>query len=153
MTEALIGAGCFWGIEEYYRKVNGVLDTKVGYSGGKTVNPTYQQVCLGETMHTEVVKISFDEQVLSYDEVLNYFWQCHDSSQLNRQGPDMGTQYRSALYYYNDQQKEIATESKKNKQKMQSKLIVTEISKAKHFYLAEEYHQLYINKTGLNCHI
>ena len=146
MTKALIGAGCFWGIEEYYRKINGVLDTKVGYSGGKTLNPSYEEVCTGTTEHAEVVQISFDNKLISYKEILDYFWLCHDPTQLNRQGPDLGSQYRSVIFFYSEEQKEIALESKKLKQNNFSDLIVTEIIETKEFYPAEDYHQLYINK-------
>ena len=144
MTKALIGAGCFWGIEEYYRKIPGVLDTKVGYSGGNTTDPTYEEVCTGLTEHAEVVLISFDEKIISYDEILNYFWMCHDSSQLNRQGPDIGRQYRSVIFYYSESQKLIAIKSKSKQSLLKN--TVTEIIQAKEFYLAENYHQLYIEK-------
>ena len=118
MTKALIGAGCFWGIEEYFRKINGVLDTKVGYSGGHTTNPTYEEVCKGTTEHAEVVKIlTFDEKVISYEKIINHFWICHDPTQLNRQGPDIGRQYRSVIFYYSEAQNKIAVESKNLKQK------------------------------------
>jgi peptide-methionine (S)-S-oxide reductase len=146
MTKALIGAGCFWGIEEYYRKVSGVIDTKVGYSGGKTLNPTYEEVCKGTTEHAEVVKISFDTNIISYEVILDHFWICHDSTQLNRQGPDVGRQYRSVIFCYSEEQNKIALESKKLKQFSLSNKIVTEITSANKFYLAEDYHQLFINK-------
>ena len=146
MTKALIGAGCFWGIEEYFRKIVGVSETKVGYSGGHTINPTYQDICTGLTEHVEVVKIIFDEKKISYKEILNHFWLCHDSTQLDRQGPDVGRQYRSVIFYFNDIQKLIAEESKKEIQSSCDNLIVSEILSAKEFYLAEEYHQLYIKK-------
>ena len=148
MTKALIGAGCFWGIEEYYRKIDGVLDTKVGYSGGYTLNPSYEDVCTGTTEHVEVVKIFFDENIISYNHIIDHFWLCHDPTQLNKQGPDIGRQYRSVIFYYSDKQKQIALESKKLKQKLLSNEIVTEIIDAKKFYLAEEYHQLFIKKRG-----
>ena len=146
MTKALIGAGCFWGIEEYFRKINGVLETKVGYSGGNTENPSYEDVCTGNTGHAEVVKIYFDNNLLSYVNIIDHFWLCHDPTQLNRQGPDIGTQYRSVLFYYSEEQKKIAIESKKLKEKILKNLIVTEIVPAQEFYLAEEYHQCFINK-------
>ena len=148
MTKALIGAGCFWGIEEYFRKIEGITDTKVGYSGGYTKNPTYEEVCAGNTEHAEVLQIIFDENIISYNEIVKYFWKCHDPTQLNRQGPDVGRQYRSVIFYFSDKQKEIALESKKIKQNDFSNIIVTEILKADEFYLAEEYHQLFINKRG-----
>ena len=146
MTKALIGAGCFWGIEEYYRKIKGIVETKVGYSGGLTLNPTYEDVCSGTTEHVEVVSIEFDSNILTYSDIIENFWLCHDSTQLNRQGPDVGRQYRSAIFYYSDEQKLIATELKNKKQKLLNKKIETEITMAQEFYLAEEYHQLYINK-------
>ena len=148
MTKALIGAGCFWGIEEYFRKIDGILDTKVGYSGGHALNPSYEDVCTGTTEHAEVVKIFFDENIISYNHIIDHFWLCHDPTQLNKQGPDIGRQYRSVIFYYSDKQKHIALESKKLKQKLFSNLIVTEIIDAKRFYLAEEYHQLFIKKRG-----
>ena len=146
MTKALIGAGCFWGIEEYYRKLRGVLDTKVGYSGGHTKNPTYEDVCSGNTEHVEVVQIEFDEKTISYKEILDHFWLCHDSTQLNRQGADVGRQYRSSIFFFSNDQKILALESKKKMQLSITNLIVTEICPAKEFYLAEDYHQLFIKK-------
>ena len=146
MTKALIGAGCFWGIEEYYRKLRGVLDTKVGYSGGDTKNPTYADVCSGKTEHVEVVQIEFDEKTISYKEILDHFWLCHDPTQLDRQGPDVGRQYRSSIFFFSNDQKILAVESKKKIQLSITNLIVTEISPAKEFYLAEDYHQLFIKK-------
>ena len=105
MSKALFGAGCFWGIEEYFSKINGVNNTAVGYSGGNTENPTYEEVCQGDTEHVEVVEINFDENIISYESLLEHFWNCHDPTQLNRQGPDVGRQYRSAIFYYSDNQK------------------------------------------------
>ena len=99
MSKALFGAGCFWGIEEYFSKINGVNNTAVGYSGGNTENPTYEEVCQGDTEHVEVVEINFDENIISYENLLEHFWNCHDPTQLNRQGPDVGRQYRSCLLY------------------------------------------------------
>ena len=146
MTKALIGAGCFWGIEEYFRKLNGVMDTKVGYSGGHTKNPSYEEVCAGNTNHAEVVQIIFDEELITYENILDHFWKCHDPTQLNRQGFDIGSQYRSVIYYYTDDQQKSAEKSKNKKQTLLNNKIVTEIDKAKKFFLAEEYHQLYIKK-------
>ena len=146
MKKALIGAGCFWGIEEYFRKLKGVLDTKVGYSGGHTDNPTYEEVCLGTTEHVEVVLISFDEEIISYEQIINHFWICHDPTQLNKQGFDVGRQYRSVIFCYNNDQNLISLESKKERQNKLDKNIVTEIILANKFYLAEEYHQLFIHK-------
>jgi peptide-methionine (S)-S-oxide reductase len=144
MTKALIGAGCFWGIEEYYRKINGVLETKVGYSGGHTFNPTYEEICTGLTEHVEVVLVTFDEKIISYNNILNHFWLCHDPTQLDKQGADIGRQYRSAIFYYTNEQKTIAIDSKKKQ--LISKNIATEIIKVNKFYIAEDYHQLYICK-------
>jgi len=146
MTKALIGAGCFWGIEEYYRKLKGVIVTKVGYSGGNTAKPTYEEVCSGKTGHAEVVQIKFDEETISFQQILNHFWKCHDPTQLNRQGFDVGRQYRSAIFYYSNEQHNDALESKKQIQQNLQKTIVTEITPAQKFYLAEDYHQLYIFK-------
>ena len=144
MTKALIGAGCFWGIQEYFRNINGILDTRVGYSGGNTSNPTYEEVCFGNTEHVEVVELKFDEKIINFFEIIDHFWNCHDSTQLNRQGPDIGRQYRSAIFYYNNEQKLLALESKTKKQKNIVNKIVTEIVQVEKFYLAEDYHQLYI---------
>ena len=146
MTKALFGAGCFWGVEEKFRKLKGVLNTKVGYSGRHTKNPNYEEVCSGITEHAEVIKIEFDHSIITYQDILENFWECHDPTQLNRQGPDVGRQYRSVIFYFNDEQKNIALESKKQKQADLKNLIVTEITPAKIFYLAEEYHQLFIHK-------
>ena len=146
MIKCLIAAGCFWGIEEYFRKLKGVINTTVGYSGGHLNNPSYEDVCTGTTGHAEVVLIEFDENQLSYDKIINYFWECHDPTQLNKQGPDIGTQYRSAIYYYSKEQKIIAQDSKNEMQKKISKLIVTEITEATEFFQAEEYHQCFILK-------
>ena len=146
MSKALFGAGCFWGIEEYFSKINGVNNTAVGYSGGNTENPTYEEVCQGDTEHVEVVEINFDENIISYENLLEHFWKCHDPTQLNRQGPDVGRQYRSAIFYYSDIQKNLAEISKKEKQNDFNNMIVTEIVEAQTFYLAEEYHQQFLKK-------
>ena len=151
MEKVLFGAGCFWGVEETFRKLEGVNKTEVGYSGGNTVNPDYESVCLGNTNHVEVVLVEYDEDKISFEKLVNHFWKCHDPTTLNRQGPDMGTQYRSAIFYYSELQKKISINTKQ-KLILESKLnIVTEISKAKEYYKAEEYHQKYIQKTGLHC--
>ncbi len=153
MEKALFGAGCFWGVEETFRNTPGVIDTEVGYSGGHYENPSYEHVCSGDTNHAEVVKINFDENKITYKKLLDVFWNCHDPSTLNRQGYDIGTQYRSVIYYYNDDQMNIALESKRNTAISKNINIVTEISKAKEFFKAEEYHQKYIQKTGRHCAI
>ena len=146
MTKILIGAGCFWGIEEYFRKITGVVDTKVGYSGGHTINPSYEEVCTGTTEHVEVLQIKYNEEIVTFEDIIEHFWLCHDPTQLNKQGPDVGRQYRSAIFYFTEQQKLVANESKKKKQSFFTNTIVTEIFLAKEFYLAEEFHQLYIYK-------
>ena len=151
MEKALFGAGCFWGVEETFRKIPGVVKTEVGYTGGHTLNPTYQSICEGDTNHVEVVLVEYDNKIISYDKLLNYFWKCHDPTTLNRQGPDIGTQYRSAIFYFDDNQKKLATESKINFAKENNLIIVTEISQLSDYYKAEEYHQKYIQKTGLHC--
>ena len=142
---AILAAGCFWGVQDYFSKINGVKSTKVGYSGGNTDNPSYEQVCSGLTGHAECILINFDEKIINYEEILSYFWKCHDPTQLNRQGADIGTQYRSAIFYCDENQEKIAINSMKNiKQSISN--IVTELSEAKTFYDAEEYHQNYITK-------
>ena len=149
MAKALIGAGCFWGVEEHFRNLDGVEKTEVGYSGGETINPSYADVCNGNTNHVEVVLVYYDEKNVKYDEILNNFWKCHDPTQLNRQGLDVGTQYRSVIFYYDNDQKSIAEKSKSEAQKNIKNKIVTEISKAKEFFRAEEYHQCFIAKKKL----
>ena len=153
MEKALFGAGCFWGVEETFCKTPGVINTLVGYSGGDTINPSYESVCQGNTNHTEVVLVEFDNSKISYEDLLMVFWKCHDPTTLNRQGPDIGTQYRSAIYYYSEDQKNKSIHSKNEYAKSSGLNIVTEISEAKEFYKAEEYHQKYIQKTGLHCAI
>ncbi len=151
IKKALFGAGCFWGVEENFRKVIGVKNTEVGYSGGNTIAPTYENVCAGNTNHAEVVLLDFDETKISYHDLLNHFWKCHDPTTLNRQGPDIGTQYRSVIFYYDDFQKKTSLESKVLFENKYNLNVVTEILEAKDFYRAEEYHQRYIQKTGLYC--
>ena len=151
MEKALFGAGCFWGVEETFSNLNGVKNTEVGYSGGNTINPTYESVCVGNTNHAEVVLVEFDQKIISFTELLEHFWKCHDPTTLNRQGPDIGTQYRSAIFYFNESQKKISNESKKNHSNKHNLNIVTEVTEAKEYYKAEEYHQKYIKKTGLYC--
>ena len=149
MEKALFGAGCFWGIEEYFRNLEGVKNTSVGYSGGNLDNPSYRDVCTGKTEHAEVVLVEYDEEHLSYPELLNNFWKCHDPTQINGQGIDIGTQYRSVIFYYSDEQKKIAEDSKENFQKSISEPVATIINEAKEFFLAEDYHQCYIQKKNL----
>ena len=149
MSKALIGAGCFWGIEEYFRNLNGIEKTKVGYSGGKTINPSYEEVCTGNTGHAEAVLINFKNEIITFEEIINHFWKCHDPTQLNRQGLDIGSQYRSVIFYYDTEQKKIAENSKIEFQKKISQQIVTEITEAKEFFIAENYHQCFIAKKNL----
>ena len=151
MEKALLAAGCFWGVEEVFRTTNGIIDTKVGYSGGHKINPTYEEVCTGNTNHAEVVKVEYDESVITYEQILNIFFENHNPTQLNRQGPDVGTQYRSSIFYLNNNQKSQAEQKINSLQENFNNNIVTEIKKATEFYLAEEYHQEYVAKGGI-CH-
>lgn len=151
MEKATFGAGCFWGVEETFRKIKGVKKTTVGYMGGFLKNPTYKDVCTDKTGHAEVVQIEYDPKEISYEKLLEIFWSIHNPTQLNRQGPDYGTQYRSIIFYHNEKQKKLA-ELSKNKiieSHKYSKPVVTEIKKASEFYIAEEYHQHYLQKKGL----
>lgn len=140
---ATFAAGCFWGVEEAFRNLKGVIETEVGYTGGKTENPTYEEVCSDKTGHAEAVKVTYDPDKISYQGLLKVFWEIHDPTQLNRQGPDVGSQYRSVIFYHTPEQKKLAEESKENIEGT-----VTEIVPAGPFYRAEEYHQKYILKTG-----
>ena len=153
LKTATFGAGCFWSVEEAFRTLKGVVSTAVGYMGGTLKNPTYHDVCSDETGHVEVVQIVFDPAVISYSNLLTVFWKCHDPTTLNRQGPDVGTQYKSVIFYYNLEQRKDALRSLAELQKKVSKKIVTEILPAAVFYSAEEYHQKYLMKKGLKvCH-
>lgn len=147
---ATFGAGCFWCVEAQYQQLDGVNRVESGYSGGHIANPTYKQVCTGTTGHAEVVNIYYDPAKLSYDELLAAFWTAHDPTQLNRQGNDVGTQYRSVIYYHSDEQKQKAEEYKKklNDEQAYNAPVVTEISPAGEFYKAEDYHQNYYNENG-----
>ena len=147
IQKALFGAGCFWGVEEHFRTINGIKKTEVGYSGGNTENPTYQSVCYENTDHAEVLLVEYDEEIITYESLVDEFWKCHDPTTLDRQGPDIGPQYRSVIYYFNSEQKNIAEKSKIKFQPSFKNKIVTEISKADTFYRAEEYHQKYIQKS------
>jgi peptide-methionine (S)-S-oxide reductase len=152
MERATFAAGCFWGVEYAFRQVEGVTSTKVGYMGGSAKNPTYQQVCTDKTGHAEVVDLNFDPEKVSYEELLEVFWDLHDPTQLNRQGPDVGSQYRSVIFYYSEEQKVKAEESK-NKLEASGKYkrdVVTEIVPAKPFYMAEEYHQRYYERHSMD---
>lgn len=145
---ATFAAGCFWGVEERFSQIEGVISTVVGYSGGKTANPTYEQVCSGKTGHAEAVQVVFDPQVVSYEQLVRQFFTLHDPTQLNRQGPDIGTNYRSAIFYHNEEQRQIAEKVKEELQRSgrYHGKIVTEIVPFSHFYRAEEYHQQYLKK-------
>lgn len=152
--EAIFAAGCFWGVQAYFDQVPGVTETVVGYTGGHTENPTYEEVCTHTTGHAEAVEITFDPEEVSYETLIRQFFRMHDPTQLNRQGPDIGDSYRTAIFYLNDEQKEIAERIKKEVQAEFDKPIVTEITKAGKFYRAEEYHQKFTEKTGRGmCHI
>ena len=154
--KSTFGAGCFWGVEAAYRQIPGVLSTAVGYLGGTLENPTYHDVCSGRTGHAEVVQVEYDPSRLTYDDLLTVFWENHDPTTLNRQGPDVGTQYRSAIFYHDDAQKAAAIRSKEEREKSgrYRRPIVTEITPATEFYMAEDYHQQYLEKRGLSsCHI
>ena len=148
MKAATFAAGCFWGVEAAFRKVEGVTRTEVGYAGGHTAEPGYQDVCSGTTGHAEVVRVEFDPDVVSYEELLEVFWNGHDPTQLNRQGPDVGTQYRSAVFFHDEAQQAAATAAKENAQERFGGAIVTEITPASDFWRAEEYHQQYLAKRG-----
>ena len=147
----MFGAGCFWGVEATFRKVKGVTNATVGYAGGKTENPTYEDVCTDETGHAEVVQVEYDPAQASYEQLLDVFWSNHDPTTLNRQGPDVGTQYRSVIFYYSPEQQAAAEASKKelNESGRFRRPIVTQIEPAPPFYRAEEYHQRYLEKRGL----
>ena len=149
MAKATFGAGCFWQVEADFRKLEGVTATAAGYSGGDLVNPTYEQVCTDTTGHAEVVEVEFDPNQISYEELLDVFWTHHDPTQLNRQGPDFGSQYRSAIFFHDEDQQKAAEASRDRAQERFDRPIVTEISKASDFYEAEEYHQRYLEKQGL----
>ncbi|MGH9367759.1 MAG: peptide-methionine (S)-S-oxide reductase MsrA [Thermoanaerobaculia bacterium] len=154
--KATFGAGCFWGVEAAFRQVPGVVETAVGYAGGTMPNPTYRDVCTDETGHAEVVEVTYDPARVSYEELLNVFWQNHDPTQWNRQGPDVGTQYRSAIFFHTPAQRDAAIASKEKLEKSgrYRRPIVTEIKPAPTFYRAEEYHQRYLEKRGLaSCRI
>jgi len=152
MTQkATFGAGCFWGVEAAFRRVHGVLSTAVGYMGGTLKNPTYKDVCTDETGHAEVVQVEYDPSKVSYDDLLKLFWEIHDPTTLNRQGPDVGTQYRSVIFFHTSEQEAVARAYKEKLQPsgVYNRPIVTEIAPASEFYRAEEYHQQYFDKRGL----
>ena len=151
LEKATFGAGCFWGVEAAFRKVDGVVDTAVGYSGGHTTNPTYEDVCSHTTGHAEVVQVTFDPARVSYEELLEVFWRIHDPTQVNRQGPDIGDQYRSVIFYHSGEQRRIAEESRAALEASGrlSRPVATKIEPAQTFWRAEEYHQRYYEKRGI----
>jgi peptide-methionine (S)-S-oxide reductase len=156
MQKALFAAGCFWGVEATFRSTDGVISTRVGYSGGHAGNPTYEQVCTGRTGHAETVEVTFDEDRIGYEELLDVFWSAHDPTQVNRQGPDVGTQYRSAIFFLDDDQRKAAEASKERLEDSGrfGKPIATEITEAGDFWPAEDYHQQYYERRGIfRCRI
>ena len=156
MAKAIFAAGCFWGVEEAFRQLKGVTSTTVGYTGGTMKDPSYKDVCTSTTGHAEAVEVEFDPKQVSYDQLLSVFWQSHDPTTLNRQGPDYGTQYRSAIFYEDAEQEAAARRSKAELEKsgLFKRPIVTEIKPASEFYRAEDYHQQYFEKRGIkSCHI
>jgi peptide-methionine (S)-S-oxide reductase len=156
MAKATFGAGCFWGVEVTFRQLAGVTDAQVGYMAGHLANPTYEDVCTGTTGHAEVLQVEFDPAQISYEQLLDVFWKSHNPTQLNRQGPDVGTQYRSGIYYEDDTQRIAALAARANLEQsgQHDQPIVTEVAAASEFYRAEEYHQQYLEKRGLgSCHL
>jgi peptide-methionine (S)-S-oxide reductase len=154
--KATFGAGCFWGVEEEFRKIPGVLDAAVGYAGGTMDNPTYRDVCTDRTGHAEVVEVDFDPSVVSYDRLLDVFWNAHDPTQVNRQGPDVGTQYRSVIFTHSPDQESAARASRDRLDQSGRfrRPIATQIEPAPKFWRAEDYHQQYLAKRGLgSCHV
>jgi peptide-methionine (S)-S-oxide reductase len=152
MEKATFAAGCFWGVEAAFRQVKGVSSTAVGYSGGHFENPTYRLVCTGTTGHAESVQVEYDPALVSYEDLLNVFWENHDPTTLNRQGPDVGTQYRSVIFYHTPEQEAAARASKArlDKSGKYRRPVVTEIVPAAEFYMAEDYHQQYFEKRGIS---
>ncbi|MCC7550707.1 MAG: peptide-methionine (S)-S-oxide reductase MsrA [Methanobacterium sp.] len=150
MQKATFGAGCFWGVEDAFRKLEGVVSTMVGYAGGDFDHPSYQDVCSGVTGHAEVVEVTYNPAITSYTDLLDLFWNIHDPTTRNRQGPDIGAQYRSVIFYHNAEQEKLARESKEklNASGRYPEKIVTEILPATTFWKAEDYHQQYLEKTG-----
>ncbi len=155
MAKATFAAGCFWGVEEKFRSVEGVTDAQVGYTGGHTPDPTYEQVCRDTTGHAEAVQVDYDPETVSYEDLLDVFWSIHDPTTPNRQGPDIGSQYRSAIFYHDEAQREAAEKSKAalGESGRYSRPVVTEIVPASEFHRAEEYHQQYFQKRGLGSHL
>ena len=154
MAKATFAAGCFWGVEAMFSHIEGVTATQVGYAGGETKDPTYEKVCTGDTGHAEAVEVEFDPAQVSYESLLEAFWNCHDPTTLNRQGPDVGSQYRSAIFYHDREQETAARKSKQALDDSGPHMgdIVTEIQAAQEFYRAEDYHQQYFDKRGVALH-
>jgi len=156
ISKATFGAGCFWGVEATFRELAGVIDAAVGYEGGQMLNPTYKDVCSDSTGHAEVVEVKYDPSKIGYERLLEVFWSAHDPTQVNRQGPDFGTQYRSVIFFHTPEQEKIARESKAALEKSGRlrKPVATQIEPAQTFYRAEDYHQQYLAKRGMrHCHI
>ena len=153
--KAIFAAGCFWGVEESFRKIDGVISTRVGYTGGQFSKPTYKAVCSHKTGHAEAIEVIFDHSKVSYDELLDHFWSIHDPTTLNRQGPDVGLQYRSVIFYFNSEQREkaLSSKAKLDASKHFNKPVVTQIISALDFWVAEEYHQKYKEKRYKNLQI
>ena len=152
MEKAIFAAGCFWGVESAFRQINGVKSTQVGYTGGSVENPSYELVCTGRTGHAEAVEVTYDPSEVSYERLLDTFWENHDPTTLNRQGPDIGAQYRSAIFFLTPEQERAAQASKEemNRSGKFRREIVTEITPASEFYRAEDYHQQYFEKRGIS---
>ncbi|MFN7990927.1 MAG: peptide-methionine (S)-S-oxide reductase MsrA [Candidatus Micrarchaeia archaeon] len=153
LETATFAEGCFWGVQDLFDRIKGVKESMAGYTGGKTENPTYKDVCTDLTGHAEAVQLKFDPKVITYEKLLEVFFNSHDPTTLDRQGPDEGNQYRSAIFYHNAEQKKLAEKAKERFQKEYDRPIVTEIVPASKFYNAEEYHQKYDEKNGFSCHI
>lgn len=154
MKDIYLAGGCFWGVAEYMSRIKGIVGTEVGYANGRRENPSYEQVCTGTTGHTETVHVEYDESIISLKKILKNFWHIIDPTVLNRQGPDKGTQYRTGIYYENQEDKELILKSFEEEEKKHDKAIVTEIEELKSFYRAEEYHQDYLKKNPSGyCHI
>jgi methionine-S-sulfoxide reductase len=152
--QATFAAGCFWGVEADLRRIPGVTATRVGYTGGRTADPTYEEVCSHTTGHAEAVEVTFDPEQVSYEQLLDVFWHAHDPTQVGRQGPDVGDQYRSSIFFHSPEQERVAIESKARLQAQLPQRITTEILQAPEFYEAEDYHQQYLEKRGAaSCHV
>lgn len=154
MKEIYLAGGCFWGVAEYFSRIKGVVETEVGYANGRRENPTYEQVCTGTTGHTETTYVKFDEEIISLEKILNNFWHIIDPTQLNRQGPDRGSQYRTGIYYTNEADKEVILKTLEKVKKRYEEPMVTEIETLKSYFKAEDYHQDYLKKNPNGyCHI